>query len=156
MVDVFSKLGESLKSTLKEAGAQTQKSVDQMTLRSEMINKKAELKKLYQILGETIYNSYSESQIATEQSELFNRITLLKKSMEEIDKKIEDIVSTQKGSFNAYKEEVKTKWTAEEDVSYSKMPSQTVTVQEIKVCPICHTGNNEYAAYCMNCGNKLN
>ena len=52
MSDVFSRLGESLKSTIKEATEQTQKSVDQVTCRTELLNKKAELKRLYTTLGE--------------------------------------------------------------------------------------------------------
>ena len=55
MADVLSKLGESLKTTLKEATEQTQKSVDQVGCRTDLLNKRNELKKLFESLGEAQY-----------------------------------------------------------------------------------------------------
>lgn len=154
MSDVFSKLGESLKSTIKEATEQTQKSVDQVTCRTDLLNKRNELKKLFEKLGEVQYKAYIENEDSVERNELYSKITYLKADITALEIKLEDIVNTQKNSFDSYKRKVKTAWEEE------KMPktgdfTEDDGIEILKVCPVCNTGNHEHAAYCIKCGNKF-
>lgn len=154
MTDVFSKLGASLKNTIKEATEQTQKSVDQVGCRTDLLNKRNELKKLFEKLGEVQYKAYIENEDSIERNELYARITNLKADINALEIKLDEIVNTQKSSFNSYKKKVKTAW--EED----KMPKTgdfgaSDDVEILKICPVCNTGNHEHAAYCIKCGNKF-
>ncbi len=154
MSDVFSKLGESLKSTLKEATEQTQKSVDQVTCRTDLLNKRNELKKLFEKLGEAQYKAYIENEDSLERNELYTRITHLKTDISNLETKLEDIVNTQKNSFDNYKRKVKTAWEEEKAAKASEF-SDDDGIEILKVCPVCNTGNHEHAAYCIKCGNKF-
>ena len=154
MSDVFSRLGESLKSTIKEATEQTQKSVDQVTCRTELLNKKAELKRLYTTLGEVQYKAYIENEDNVERNVLYSKITNLKSEISELEVKLEEIINTQKSSFDTYKRKVKTAWEEENTSSTSNIPEDD-GIEILKVCPVCNTGNHEHAAYCIKCGNKF-
>lgn len=156
MADIFSKLGDSIKTTIKEAVGQTQKSVDQASVRTDLMTKKSELKKLYQALGESHYKAYSTGESDESQGAIYEKITELVKDIAEAEKKLEDIVTTQKTSFSTFKEDVKTTWN--EPVSKTTGAEETAqadNVKVMKVCPVCNTGNNIHAAYCIHCGNKF-
>ena len=156
MVDVLSKLGESLKTTLKEATQQTQKSVDQVTLRTELLNKRSELKRLYEALGEVQYKVYMEHEESAETQILYSKITHLKAEITDIEQKLEEIVNRQKSSFDSYKRKVKTTWQEDGDASIKREDlSEEDGIEILKVCPVCNTGNHEHAAYCIKCGNKF-
>lgn len=156
MADVLSKLGESLKSTLKEATEQTQKSVDQVACRTDLLNKRNELKKLFEALGEIQYKVHIEDEDNVEKNILYSKITTLKTEIANLEKKLEDIVNMQKSSFGSYKRKVKTTW-EEENVTFSKTDDffKEDDVEVLKACPVCNTGNHEHAAYCIKCGNKF-
>lgn len=154
MADIFSKLGDSIKTTIKEAVDQTQKSVDQASIRTDLVAKKNELKKLYQTLGESHYKAYTTGESDETQGAIYEKITELVKDIEEAEKKLEDIVSTQKTSFNSFKEGVKSTWN-EPQVKPAEEAKQADNVKVMKVCPVCNTGNNIHAAYCIHCGNKF-
>ena len=96
MADVFSKLGESIKKTIKQATEQTQKSVDQVSCRTELLNKKNELKKLYTTLGEIQYKAYIENEDNVERNVLYSKITNIKAEITELEQKLEEIVTNQK------------------------------------------------------------
>lgn len=157
MSDVFSKIGEGLKTTIKLATEQTQKSVDQVSCRTELLNKKNELKKLYCTLGEAQYKAYIENPESVQDDSLFIKITELKNEVFTLENKIDNIVSEQKGSFEQYKEQVKTSWNdmmteAEaKEAEDANMADSTV----LKICPVCQTANPEDAAFCIKCGNKF-
>jgi len=155
MSDVFTKLGESLKSTIKEATQQTQKSVDQVTCRTDLLNKRNELKKLYEALGEVQYKAYIENEDNVERNILYSKITNLKAEIQNLEARLEEIVNIQKSSFDNYKRKVKTAW--EEDEKSTKVDdlSEDDGIEILKVCPVCNTGNHEHAAYCIKCGNKF-
>lgn len=156
MVDVLSKLGESLKTTLKEATQQTQKSVDQVTFRTELLNKRSELKRLYEALGEVQYKVYMENEESAEINILYSKITHLKAEIIDIEQKLEEIVNRQKSSFDSYKRKVKTTWQEDEEQTIKRDDrSQDDDIEILKVCPVCNTGNHEHAAYCIKCGNKF-
>ncbi len=155
MADIFSKLGDSIKTTIKEAVDQTQKSVDQATIRTELIAKKNELKKLYQTLGESHYKAYTTGESDETQGAIYEKITEIVKDIEEAEKKLEDIVNTQKTSFSTFKEDVKSKWSETQEKAATEESQQTENVKVMKVCPVCNTGNNIHAAYCIHCGNKF-
>lgn len=156
MVDVLSKLGESLKTTLKEATQQTQKSVDQVTFRTELLNKRSELKRLYEVLGEIQYKVYLENEENAERNVLYSKITRLKAEITDIEQKLEEIVNKQKSSFDSYKRKVKTTWQEDEDQTVRRDDlTEEDDVEILKVCPVCNTGNHEHAAYCIKCGNKF-
>ena len=153
MADVFSKLGESIKNTIKEATEQTQKSVDQVTCRTELLNKRNELKRLYTTLGEVQYKAYIENEDNVERNVLYSKITNLKTEITELEQKLEEIVNTQKSSFDSYKRKVKTAW--EEETTSPNKQEEDDGIEILKVCPVCNTGNHEHAAYCIKCGNKF-
>lgn len=156
MADVFSKLGESLKSTLKEATEQTQKSVDQVTFRTDLLNKRSELKRLFEALGEVQYKSYIENDDNVERNVLYSKITHLKAEITDIEHKLEEIINVQKSSFDSYKRKVKTTWQDDEDKTIKKDDlAEEDGVEILKACPVCNTGNHEHAAYCIKCGNKF-
>lgn len=154
MTDVFSKLGESLKSTIKEATQQTQKSVDQVTCRTDLLNKRSELKRLYEALGEVQYKAYIENEDNVERNVLYSKITTLKSEIQNLEEKLEKIVNTQKSSFDSYKRKVKTAWEEEKEVKVDDLNVDD-SIEILKVCPVCNTGNHEHAAYCIKCGNKF-
>lgn len=154
MADVFSKLGESIKSTIKEATEQTQKSVDQVTCRTELLNKRSELKRLYATLGEIQYKAYIENEDNVERNVLYSKITHLKTEIVELEQRLEEIVNTQKSSFDTYKRKVKTAW-EEKEATTSSEQAEDDGIEILKVCPVCNTGNHEHAAYCIKCGNKF-
>ncbi|WP_054741788.1 hypothetical protein [Cellulosilyticum ruminicola] len=156
MADIFSKLGDSIKTTIKQAVGQTQKSVDQASIRTDLLTKKSELKKLYQALGESHYKAYAMGETDETQGAIYEKITELVKDIAEAEKRLEDIVTTQKTSFSTFKEDVKTTWN-EPTVGAQKNEEETQNdnVKVMKVCPVCNTGNNIHAAYCIHCGNKF-
>lgn len=154
MTDVFSKLGESLKSTIKEATQQTQKSVDQVTCRTDLLNKRSELKRLYEALGEVQYKAYIENEDNVERNVLYSKITTLKSEIQILEEKLEKIVNTQKSSFDSYKRKVKTAWEEEKEIKVDDLNTDD-GIEILKVCPVCNTGNHEHAAYCIKCGNKF-
>ena len=154
MGDIFTKLGESIKTTVKEAGMQTQKSIDQTVCRKEIIEKKSELKKLYQQLGETNYECYIENKPDTSSSLLYTNITSLLKEIDKLQEQVDDIVNLQRDSFDTYKREVKTTWN--ENMAKEARPQPgTDGVEVMKICDHCNTGNNVEATFCINCGNKF-
>ncbi|MBQ1274040.1 MAG: hypothetical protein IIY08_01410 [Cellulosilyticum sp.] len=154
MTDVFSKLGESLKSTIKEATQQTQKSVDKVTCRTDLLNKRSELKRLYEALGEVQYKAYIENEDNVERNVLYSKITTLKSEIQNLEEKLEKIVNTQKSSFDSYKRKVKTAWEEEKEIKVDDLNTDD-GIEILKVCPVCNTGNHEHAAYCIKCGNKF-
>lgn len=154
MKDLFDKLGESIKTTYKEAVDQTQKTVGQTKYKVEALNLKNELKKLYQRLGEDYYKSYTKEDTEPCNLVLCNRITVLLKDIEKLESKIEGVAHTQKDSFEAYKREVKTMW--DDHIA----DDQTIQKDEngikiLKFCQHCNIGNSQSAVYCMNCGHKF-
>ena len=154
MADVFSKLGESLKSTIKEATQQTQKSVDQVTCRTDLLNKRNELKRLYEALGEVQYKAYIENEDNVERNVLYSKITTLKADIQSLETKLEEIINTQKSSFDNYKRKVKTAWEEEKNPKADDLAADD-GIEILKICPVCNTGNHEHAAYCIKCGNKF-
>lgn len=154
MADVFSKLGESLKNTIKEATEQTQKSVDQVTCRTDLLNKRNELKKLYEALGEVQYKAYIENEDSVERNVLYTKITNLTEEIKKLEARLEEIVNTQKSSFDNYKRKVKTAWEEEKATKVDDI-AEDDGIEILKVCPVCNTGNHEHAAYCIKCGNKF-
>lgn len=157
MQDVFSKLGESLKSTIQVATEQTQKSVDQVGCRTELLNKRSELKRLYESLGEVQYKCHIEG---TEGNDidlnvLYTKITNIKDDIKTLENKLESIVNTQKSSFDSYKRKVKTTWDERTSEPKQEPFGQDDGIEILKVCPVCNTGNHEHAAYCIKCGNKF-
>lgn len=155
MSDVFSKLGESLKSTFKVATEQTQKSVDQVACRTELLNKRSELKRLFALLGEAQYKCYTEQVENEDRDELYAKIDALKLQITDVEKRLGEIVTTQKSSFDSYKREVKSKWSEPETTKPENDFSDDDGIEILKVCPVCNTGNHEHAAYCIKCGNKF-
>ncbi|MGL6173135.1 MAG: hypothetical protein ACRC1P_00790, partial [Cellulosilyticaceae bacterium] len=113
MKDLIDKLGESLKNTCKEAVDQTQKTVDQAKYRTEILTLKGEIKKLYQKLGEEYYNNYINNSNESCSIPTCNRITALYKEIYQLEKQVNQVVNTQKDSFDAYKRDVKNSWNEE-------------------------------------------
>ncbi len=154
MGDIFTKLGESIKTTFKEATEQTQKSVDQTVYRTELISKKGELKKLYQQLGIAVYEDYKEEKQGAEYEALYKKISSFLKEIELIEDKVEEIVNSQKDSFDTYKREVKTTWNENMAAEARPQPGPD-GVEVMKICNQCNTGNHVEASYCISCGHKF-
>lgn len=154
MSDVFSKLGDSLKSTFKVATEQTQKSVDQVACRTELLNKRSELKRLFALLGEAQYKCYTEQVENEDRDELYAKIGELKLQITDVERRLGEIVTTQKSSLDSYKREVKSTW-SEPDTTKKDADLSEDGIEILKVCPVCNTGNHEHAAYCVKCGNKF-
>lgn len=155
MTDIFSKLGDSIRTTLKEAVDQTQKSVDQASIRTDLLTKKNELKKLYQTLGESHYKAYTTGQSDEHQGAIYEKITELTKDIEEAEEKLQNIVNAQKTSFYSFKDDVKSTWNESDSVQAEPSQVNNENVKVMKVCSVCNTGNNMHAAYCIHCGNKF-
>ncbi|MDF2877662.1 MAG: hypothetical protein K0S30_758 [Clostridia bacterium] len=154
MGDVFTKLGESIKSTFKEATTQTQKSVDQTVYRTELLSKKNELKKAYQQLGEAQYEVHVHNAEEEIPVSLYTKIEVITKEIAQIEKQVGEIVTTQKDSFDTFKRTVKTTW--DENMAKQTRPEKGEDGVEImKICSHCNVGNNISASYCISCGNKF-
>ncbi|WP_069999472.1 zinc ribbon domain-containing protein [Cellulosilyticum sp. I15G10I2] len=154
MGDIFTKVTESIKTTIKEATEQTQKSVDQTVYRTELISKKGELKKLYQQLGLAVYEEFKEGEPDTPHRALYIKINALLKEIEVLENKVEDIVNSQKDSFDTYKREVKTKWNENMANEVKPKPGED-GFEVMKICDECQRGNHVEASYCINCGHKF-
>lgn len=179
MADIFSKLGDSLKSTIKVAGEQTQMSVEQVSNRTELINKKNEMKRLFMLLGQAQYKCYLEQGESFERNGLYSKIDELRAQIISLEKKVGEGAEAQKSSFDSFKQQVKTTWN-EPDVKddifdddifkYNNVNKSVPKSDEhvdkqsshgndqddiLLICPVCHTGNHDYAAYCIRCGNKI-
>lgn len=167
MADIFSKLGDSLKNTIKEAAHQTQKSVDQATLRTEILTKKNDLKKLYLELGKKHYEIYKSGAEEEVPSELYDKITKLSSEIDENEQKLDSVLNEQKDSFNNFKNDMKSQWAegctekSEEDIVDTECQEEdqdkdeSKEVEVMKICELCNTGNHIHAAYCSHCGNKF-
>ncbi len=180
MADVFSKLGDSLKSTIKVASEQTQMSVEQVSGRADIINKKNEIKKLFMLLGQAQYKCYLEECGSIERNSLYSKIDELRSQVIELEQKINEANTAQKDSFDNFKQEFKNTWSEantkddifnddifspdyktkssvpKADEYMSRESSDSIEQDDILViCPVCHTENHDYATYCMRCGNKL-
>lgn len=154
MADIFTKLGESIKTTVKEATEQTQKSIDQTIYRKELLEKKSELKGLYQQLGEAQYESYIENKQNISLTPFYTQITALLKEINKLQDQVKEIVNSQKDSFDTYKREVKTTWN--ENMAQEARPEKGEDGLEVmKICSECNTGNNVEASYCINCGKNF-
>lgn len=154
MADLFKKIGDSFKTTFKEAAEQTQQSVDQTVYRTELISKKSDLKKAYQQLGLAKYEDYISGSQDTDYAPLYNKVASLKKEIEILEKKVRDIINSQKDSFDTYKREVRTTWN-DKMASEPKPEKGPDGVEIMKICDRCNTGNHIEAAYCINCGHKF-
>lgn len=154
MKDLFEKLSSSLKNTCKEAVDQTQKSLDQAKYRSEILNLKNELRKLYQKLGEIYYKNYMKGEEAAAPEALCNRITHLIDEIRTLEKEVEQTVNVQKDSFDAYKREVRQTWNQNEE-AYTHVKKTQEGIKILKFCPNCNIGNSPEASYCIHCGEKL-
>ena len=156
MSDVLSKLGESLKTTIKEATEQTQKSVDQVSCRTDLLNKRNELKKLFERLGEAQYKVFAgEEESVENRDDLCEKIAAVKTEITELQAKLEEIVNAQKSSFDNYKRKVKTAWDELTKEEKKDDLAEDDGIEILKICPVCNTGNHEHAAYCIKCGNKF-
>lgn len=153
MKDLFDKLGESIKTTCKEAVDQTQKTMDQTKARTEIIALKKELKKLYQKLGEMYYTQYMSGSIEGSNAPVCSRITALRKEINRLEKKVGEVVDVQKDSFEAYRREVKTTW--DEAKQYEEVKRDENGIKILKFCEHCNVGNSQNATYCINCGHKF-
>ncbi len=154
MKDLFTKIGESITTTVKEMGAQTQKSFDQTVYRTELMSLKNELKKLYQKLGEAQYTAYINNEENEAQTVIYNQITTLLNDINKKEKDIDNIVNTQKDSFDSYKKDVRTTWN--ENMAEAKKPEKGEDGYEVmKICEDCNTGNHVDATYCIYCGHKF-
>jgi DNA phosphorothioation-dependent restriction protein DptG len=154
MKDILNKLEESIKSTVKEAMVQSQKSVDQTVCRTELISKNNELKKLYQQLGMAKYENRTGGNEEAIHAPLYSKIDSLIKEINEIEKEVKDIVNTQKDSFDTYKRKVKTTWN--ENMAKEVKPEPGPDGVEImKICDYCNTGNHVEASFCISCGKKI-
>lgn len=154
MQDIFNKLGESIKTTFKEATGQTQKTVDQTIYRTEILTLKNELKKAYQEIGIAEYEAHILEQEHGTNQVLYNRVESLLKQIQEIEEEINTIVDIQKDSFDSYKREVKTKWN--ETMAKEKHPQKGEDgVEVMKFCSHCNAGNAVEANYCISCGKQF-
>ena len=78
----------------------------------------------------------------------------LKADIQNLETKLEEIVNTQKSSFDNYKRKVKTAWEEEKNPKADDLAADD-GIEILKICPVCNTGNHEHAAYCIKCGNKF-
>lgn len=138
-----------LSDTIKEVKTQAQKSASQVSYRMDLLNKRSELKKLYEALGKVQYQIYISQEESVERDILYSKIKTLKDEIEALEIKIEEVINTQKDSFDHYKRTVK----RTKDNEKTSDPYENVEI--LKVCPVCNTGNYEHAAYCIKCGNKF-
>lgn len=154
MKNFMNRLGESIKQTLKEAGSQTQKTVDQTVYRKDLIKAKSDLKKFYEELGEKSYEAYKQGQQVAIDPSLCDKITKTLLTIDELNTSIENIMREQKDSFDSFKREVKTAWN--ENMAQQEKPGvDDQGIEIMKFCPECNAGNNTNAEYCISCGAKL-
>ncbi|MGL6173418.1 MAG: hypothetical protein ACRC1P_02265, partial [Cellulosilyticaceae bacterium] len=83
-----------------------------------------------------------------------NRITALYKEIYQLEKQVNQVVNTQKDSFDAYKRDVKNSWNEEINKSFSAKKDEN-GVEILKFCSKCDIGNDPETVYCINCGNKF-
>lgn len=136
--------------TIKEVKTQAKSSASQVTRRVDLLNKKSELKKLYEALGKVQYQIYVSNEENIERDILYSKIDKLKSDIDALQMQVQDIVDTQKMSFNQYKHNVKHHKETQKEVH-----DAFDTAEILKICPVCNTGNYEHAAFCINCGNKF-
>jgi ribosomal protein L40E len=153
MKDIFDKLSDNILSTCKEVVGQTQKTADQAKYRAEMASLKMELKKLYQNFGKAAYEELMQSDKISPNYTLCNKITRVLQDIDSLQKKIDDVVSHQKDSFDAYKRDVKGAWY--DEATHTTFTRTEDGVEILKICPHCNVGNPHDAITCINCHKNL-
>lgn len=155
MKDLFDKLSDSLKNTYKEASSQTQKTIDQAKYRKDIIELKNELKKLYMQLGKECYHQHINGKEQTVNQPLCNRITMMRKELETLEKTLAEVVDLQKDSFESYKRDVRRTWNDQQSTEAGNSYRTDDGVEILKFCSKCNVGNGPEAVYCTNCGNQF-
>ncbi|OON99284.1 MAG: hypothetical protein ATN35_13515 [Epulopiscium sp. Nele67-Bin004] len=128
MREIFTKLGESVKTTYKEVSSQTLKTLDQTKMRSELSSLKNELKKNQQQLGELYFN-YVEYGELFDNTLLIDKIKEVTENINEIEQLLNDIADQQKGSFDDYKDDLKQTW---QQHSYTYQKGETYETEEFE------------------------
>ncbi|MGL4345140.1 MAG: hypothetical protein ACRCTE_08085, partial [Cellulosilyticaceae bacterium] len=150
MKDLFDKLGDSLKNTYKEAVDQTQKTIDQTKYRKDIITLKNDLKKLYMQLGKECYSYQMRGDAQNVNQPLCSRITVVRKEIELLEKRIGEVTDEQKDSFEAYKRDVRSTWDDKPQTEGQYHNQEGMKI--LKFCNKCNIGNSPDATHCMNCG----
>lgn len=153
MKTILNKLEQSVKNTYKQTMQQTQKTVDQTKYRTELITLKNTLNKHYQMLGRLYYKQVTNQQDDSNLETLCHKITELNLQIKTTQQKIDELVNSQKNSFDDFKKEVKDTW--QDETSEKTYERDEKGIKILKFCPQCQIGNARDASYCSHCGHPF-
>lgn len=153
MTNIFDKLTQSAKDISKGLVDQTKTTLTQGKLEIELLQAKADLKKLYTELGQKAYQDrlYPESDFKIDA--LHERIFEKENIVRALERSSVDMRKEQKNTFESVKRNVKKTWDGEGEETRTPEPGEDGYLQ-MKFCPNCNIGNHPDAEYCIACGHK--
>lgn len=161
MSDIFNKVTEGVKSTIKIATDQTQDAVAEISCRRELSAKRTELSSTFERIGQISYIKHKGDEIdSIEVAELIKKVDTLAGEVAALEDQLAGIYSSRKESFDNYKTTVKSTWedikqTATNTSKKGQPDFDNTTTIETKECTVCHVHNNVHSAYCISCGHKF-
>lgn len=153
MRDVFDKLTQSAKDISKGVVGQTKTTVTQGKVELDLLQAKANLKKLYTQLGERVYENRLHPEANPEIEILYERIAEKNKNIKVLEQDAKDMRTEQKSTFESVKRDVQKTWDGEGEESKRPEPDEEGYTQ-MKFCNNCNIGNHPDADYCIACGHK--
>lgn len=153
MKDVFDKITQSAKDISQGIVDQTKTTVSQGKIEFDLLQAKADLKKLYASLGKKVYENrlYQEADPGIEV--LYEQIAEKYRKVKELERSAAHIREEQKSTFESVKRDVKKTWDGEGQETRTPEPDEEGYLQ-MKFCENCNIGNHPDAEYCIACGHK--
>lgn len=153
MENIFDKLAQSAKDISKGIVGQTKTTVGQGKVELDLLQAKAELKKLYTRLGENAYRDRLYPDADPKLDVLYQQIYEQEQKVRALERSAIEIRKEQKNTFESVKRDIKRTWEGEGEETRTPEPDEDGYLQ-MKFCPNCNIGNHPDAEYCIACGHK--
>ena len=155
MKDVFDKIAESVKDISQGVIGHTKTTVTQGRVELDLLQAKADLKKLYAKLGEKVYENRLYLEADPIIKILYEKIDEKYIEVQELERNVAEVREEQKSTFESVRRDVKRTWDGEGDETRTPEPDDEGYLQ-MKFCESCNIGNHPDAEYCIACGHKQN
>lgn len=153
MKDIFDKVAQSAKDISKGIVGQTKTTVSQGKIELDLIQAKADLKKLYAELGEKVYYNRLYPDADPKIELLYEHISDKIRIVRDLERSAIRIRKEQKNTFESVRRDVKKTWDGEGEEDRTPEPDENGYLQ-MKFCENCNIGNHPDAEYCIACGHK--
>ena len=155
MENIFDKIAQSAKDVSKGIVEQTKTTVSQSKLELDLLQAKADLKRLYTEIGEKVYLDRLYPDTAPRIEALYDRAFEKEKKIKELERSVINLRKEQRSNFESVKRDVNRTWNGEGEETRKPEPGEDGYLQ-MKFCAKCNIGNHPDAEYCVACGHKQN